>query len=289
MSRVDVRKTHKLYIGGAFPRSESGRTFEALDAKGNFLANMAKASKKDARDAVRAARSAFGGWSARTPYNRGQVIYRIAEVMEGRLDQLVDQLVVAEGVSAKKARTYAEAAVDRVVWYAGWADKYLQVLGNANPVSGPFFNLSTPEPTGVVAIVAPKVPLLALVSTVLPAITTGNTAVVVASEPYPIPAVTLAEIMATSDLPGGVVNLLTGSPAEIAPWLATHRDVDALDLTGIDDPDLARSLEADAAEDLKRVRRPGGSVKDGDWLAEPSLDRLQSWVEIKTVWHPIGV
>ena len=285
MSRVEVRKTHKLYIGGAFPRSESGRTYEALDAKGKFLANMAKASKKDARDAVRAARSAFSDWSARTPYNRGQVIYRIAEVMEGRLDQLVDQLVEAEGVSAKKARTFAEAAVDRVVWYAGWADKYLQVLGNANPVSGPFFNLSTPEPTGVVAMIAPKVPLLALVSTVLPAITTGNTVVVVASEQYPIPAVTLTEILATSDLPGGVVNLLTGSPAEIAPWLATHRDVDALDLTGIDDPDLARSLEADAAEDLKRVRRPG----EDDWIAEPSLDRLQSWVEIKTVWHPIGV
>ncbi len=285
MSRVEVRKTHKLYIGGAFPRSESGRTYEALDAKGKFIANMAKASKKDARDAVRAARSAFGGWSARTPYNRGQIIYRIAEVMEGRLDQLVDQLAEAEGVSAKKARTYAETAVDRVVWYAGWADKYLQVLGNANPVSGPFFNLSTPEPTGVVAMIAPRVPLLALVSTVLPAITTGNTVVVVASEQYPSPAVTLSEIMATSDLPGGVVNLLTGSPAEIAPWLATHRDVDALDLTGIDDPDLARSLEADAAEDLKRVRRPA----EDDWLAEPSLDRLQSWVEIKTVWHPIGV
>jgi len=283
--RLAVRKTHKLYIGGAFPRSESGRTFEALDSKGRFLANMAKASKKDARDAVRAARSAFGGWSARTPYNRGQVIYRIAEVMEGRRDQLASHLREAEGVTAKKADTYVDAAIDRVVWYAGWADKYLQVLGNANPVSGPFFNLSTPEPTGVVAIVAPEVPLLGLVSTVLPAITTGNTAVVVASEQYPIPAVTLAEIMATSDLPGGVVNLLTGSPAEIAPWLATHRDVDALDLTGIDDPDLARSLESDAAEDLKRVRRPG----EDDWIAEPSLDRLQSWVEIKTVWHPIGV
>jgi acyl-CoA reductase-like NAD-dependent aldehyde dehydrogenase len=285
MPRVEVRKTHKLYIGGAFPRSESGRTYEALDAKGRFLANMAKASKKDARDAVRAARSAFPGWSARTPYNRGQIIYRIAEVMEGRLDQLVDQLVEAEGVSAKKARTYAEAAVDRVVWYAGWADKFLQVLGNANPVSGPFFNLSTPEPTGVVAIVAPKVPLLAFVSTVLPAITTGNTVVVIASEPYPIPAVTMTEIMATSDLPGGVVNLLTGSPAEIAPWLATHRDVDALDLAGIDDPELARSLEADAADDLKRVRRPG----DDDWLAEPSLSRIEQWTEVKTVWHPIGV
>jgi acyl-CoA reductase-like NAD-dependent aldehyde dehydrogenase len=289
MSRVEVRKTHKLYIGGAFPRSESGRTYEALDAKGKFLANMAKASKKDARDAVRAARSAFPDWSARTPYNRGQVIYRIAEVMEGRREQLVSQLREATGITAKAAEKRVDATIDRVVWYAGWADKYLQVLGNANPVSGPFFNLSTPEPTGVVAIVAPTVPLLPFVSTVLPAITTGNTVVVVASEQHPIPAITLAEIMATSDLPGGVVNLLTGSPAEIAPWLATHLDVDALDLTGIDDPDLARSLEADAAQDLKRVRRPSGSVKDGDWVAEPSLDRLQSWVEIKTVWHPIGV
>ena len=285
MARLDVRKTYKLYIGGAFPRSESGRSFEALDAKGTFLANMAKASRKDARDAVRSARSAFGGWSARTPYNRGQVLYRIAEVMEGRREQLVAQVRDADGSTSKKAGAVVDAAIDRVVWYAGWADKFLQVLGNANPVSGPFFNLSTPEPTGVVAIVAPRDPLLGLVSTVLPAITTGNAVVVVASEQHPIPAVTLAEIMATSDLPGGVVNLLTGSPAEIAPWLATHLDVDALDLTGIDDADLARSLESDAAEDLKRVRRPG----EDDWFAEPSLARLEQWVEIKTVWHPIGV
>jgi len=285
MARVEVRKTHKLYIGGAFPRSESGRTYEALDAKGRFIANMAKASRKDARDAVRAARSAFPGWSSRTPYNRGQVIYRIAEVMEGRRDQLVDQLRQATGITAKVAEKRVDVTIDRVVWYAGWADKYVQVLGNANPVSGPFFNLSTPEPTGVVAIVAPTVPLLPFVSTVLPAITTGNTVVVVASEQHPVPAVTLAEIMATSDLPGGVVNLLTGSPAEIAPWLATHLDVDALDLSGIEDADLARSLESDAAEDLKRVRRPA----EEDWVAEPTLDRLQSWVEIKTVWHPIGV
>ena len=285
MSRVEVRKTHKLYIGGAFPRSESGRSFEALDAKGTFLANMAKASRKDARDAVRSARSAFDGWSGRTPYNRGQVLYRIAEVTEGRREQLVAQVREADGSTSKKADAVVDASIDRVVWYAGWADKFLQVLGNANPVSGPFFNLSTPEPTGVVAIVAPRDPLLGLVSTVLPAIATGNAVVVVASEQHPIPAVTLAEIMATSDLPGGVVNLLTGSPAEIAPWLATHLDVDALDLTGIDDPDLARSLESDAAQDLKRVRRPG----DEDWLSEPSLARLEQWVEIKTVWHPIGV
>ncbi len=285
MSRVEVRKTHKLYIGGAFPRSESGRTYEAVDAKGRFLANMAKASRKDARDAVQAARKAFPGWAARTPYNRGQVVYRVAELMESRRDQLVAQVRQADGSSAKKADAHVDAAIDRVVWYAGWADKYGQVLGNANQVSGPFFNHSAPEPTGVVAVVAPADPLLGLVSTVLPAVTTGNTVVVVASEAHPIPAVSLAEIMATSDLPGGVVNLLTGSAAEIAPWLATHLDVDALDLTGVDDPDLARSLESDAAEDLKRVRRPGPD----DWLAEPTLSRLEQWVEIKTVWHPIGV
>ncbi|TXL57306.1 aldehyde dehydrogenase family protein [Aeromicrobium terrae] len=297
MSRVEVRKTHKLYIGGAFPRSESGRTYEAVDAKGRFLANMAKASRKDGRDAVLAARKAFGGWSTRTPYNRGQILYRIAEVMEGRRDQLTTQLREAEGLSPKRTEAVVDAAVDRVVWYAGWADKYAQVLGNANPVSGPFFNLSSPEPTGVVAIVAPQGggagpraadgqgPLLGLVSTVLPAITTGNTVVVVASEAHPIPAVTLAEIMATSDLPSGVVNLLTGSSAEIAPWLATHSDVNGLDLTGVDDPELARTLESDGAENLKRVRRPS----DEDWLREPTLSRLEQWVETKTVWHPIGV
>ncbi len=287
MSRVEVRKTHKLYIGGAFPRSESGRTFEATGAKGEFLANMAKASRKDARDAVAAARKAFGGWSTRTPYNRGQVIYRIAEVMEGRRDQFIDELRTSEGVTEKKAITFVDAAIDRLVWYAGWADKYVQVLGNANAVSGPFFNLSTPEPTGVVAIVAPAGPLLGLVSVIAPAIATGNTVVVVASEQYPVPAVTLSEVMAASDVPGGVVNILTGSPAEIAPWLASHMDVNALDLAGVDDPALAAELEVASAENLKRVlRAPDEKV---DWLAEPSLARLEAFVETKTVWHPIGV
>lgn len=287
MTRVDVRKTHKLYIGGAFPRSESGRTYEALDAKGGFLANMALASRKDGRDAVVAARKAFGGWSTRTPYNRGQVVYRIAEVMEGRREQLVAELRAAEGLNDKRAVTYVDAAIDRVVWYAGWADKYVQVLGNANPVSGPFFNLSSPEPTGVVATVAPAGALLGLVSVVLPAIVTGNTVVVVASEKHPIPAVTLSEIMATSDLPGGVVNILTGRAAEIAPWLASHMDVNAIDLAGVDDPALAASLEVAAADNLKRVlRAPADTV---DWLAEPSLARLEAFVETKTVWHPIGV
>ncbi|WP_344770370.1 aldehyde dehydrogenase family protein [Aeromicrobium panaciterrae] len=287
MARVEVRKTHKLYIGGAFPRSESGRTYEALDSKGEFLANMAKGSRKDARDAVVAARKAFGGWSTRTPYNRGQVIYRIAEVMEGRRDQFIDDLRASEGVTEKKAITFVDAAIDRVVWYAGWADKYVQVLGNANAVSGPFFNLSTPEPTGVVAIVAPTGPLLGLVSVIAPAIVTGNTVVVIASEKYPVPAVTLSEVMAASDVPGGVVNILTGSAAEIAPWLASHMDVNALDLAGVDDAALAAELEVASAENLKRVlRAPAEKV---DWLAEPSLARLEAFVETKTVWHPIGV
>lgn len=287
MTRLDVRKTHKLYIGGAFPRSESGRTYEALDHKGNFLANMSQASRKDGRDAVLAARKAFGGWAGRTPYNRGQVLYRIAEVMEGRRDQFIEQLRAAEGLNAKTAATYVDAAIDRVVWYSGWTDKYVQVLGNANAVSGPFFNLSTPEPTGVVTIVAPRGALLGLVSVIAPVIATGNTAVVITSEDHPIPAVTLSEVMATSDLPGGVVNILTGKAADIGPWLASHMDVNALDLTGVDDPELAVALEVAAADNLKRVLRPPATKID--WLAEPSLDRLAAFVETKTVWHPIGV
>ncbi len=280
--RVEVRKTHKLYIGGAFPRSESGRTFEALDAKGTFLANMAKGSRKDARDAVRAARSAQSGWAGRTPYNRGQVIYRIAEVMEDRRDQLVEQLR-AVGSTPKQASTAVDLTVDRIVWYAGWADKFVQVLGNANPVSSPFFNLSSPEPTGVVAVLAPSDPLLGLVSTILPAVVTGNAVVVVADESAPIPAVTLAEILATSDVPGGVINVLTGSAAEIGPWLASHMDVNGIDLAGAGDD--AKDLEIASAENLKRVRRRAAE----DWTAEPDLTRLAQWTETKTVWHPIGV
>ncbi len=287
MARIDVRKTHKLYIGGAFPRSESGRTYEALDSKGNFIANMALASRKDGRDAVLAARKAFGGWAGRTPYNRGQVLYRIAEVMESRREQFIAQLRESEGLSEKVAATYVDAAIDRMVWYAGWADKYVQVLGNANAVSGPFFNLSSPEPTGVVAIVAPKGPLLGLVSVIAPAIATGNTVVVIASELHPIPAVTLSEVMATSDLPGGVVNILTGKYEEIGPWLASHMDVNAIDLTGVDDHGVAVDLEQAASDNLKRVVRPPSSKID--WLETPGTERLAAFVETKTVWHPIGV
>ena len=284
-TRLDVRKTYKLYIGGAFPRSESGRSYVVSDAKGKFLANASRASRKDARDAVKAARSAFGGWSARTAYNRGHVVYRIAEVLEGRRAQFEDELRVAEGVSAAKARQFVDAAIDRLVWYAGWADKIAQVTGGANQVAGPYFNHSAPEPTGVVAVVAPKGPLLGLVSVVAPLITTGNTCVVIASEQHPLTAITLAEVMATADVPGGVVNILTGQRAEIAPWLASHMDVNGLDLTGIDDPVLAKALEAAAAENLKRVRRPG----DEDLLAPPRLDRMTQFLETKTVWHPIGI
>jgi len=284
-TRLDVRKTWKLYIGGQFPRSESGRSYVVNDAKGAFLANASQASRKDARDAVKAARSAFGGWSGRTAYNRGQVVYRIAEVLEGRREQFEAELRSAEGISAAKARTYVDAAVDRLVWYAGWADKIAQVTGSANAVAGPYFNHSAPEPTGVVAIVAPRGPLLGLVSVVAPVIATGNTCVVIASEPHPLTAITLGEVMATSDLPGGVVNVLTGSVAEIAPWLASHMDVNGLDLTGVADPELARSLEEAAAENLKRVRRPGLE----DLLASPGLDRMTTFLETKTVWHPMGL
>lgn len=285
MARIDVKKTYKLYVGGEFPRSESGRSYVVNDAKGTLLANASQASRKDARDAVVAARKAFGGWSAKTAYNRGQVLYRIAEVLEGRSDQFVAELKAAEGLSQAKANTYVDAAVDRLVWYAGWADKITQVVGNANPVAGPYFNLSSPEPTGVVGIVAPRGPLLGLVSVVAPVIVTGNTCVVIASEPHPLTAITLGEVMATSDLPGGVVNVLTGSVAEIAPWLASHMDVNGLDLTGVEDAELATQLEASAADNLKRVRRPETS----DWLAVPGLDRMTDFLETKTVWHPIGI
>lgn len=285
-ARLAVRKTYKLFVGGAFPRSESGRSYPVTSPQGEFLANAALASRKDVRDAVLAARKAFPGWAGRTAYNRGQILYRVAEMLEGRREQFVAELVANEGVTARKAEPFVAAAIDRWVWYAGWADKIAQVYGNANPVAGPFFNLSSPEPTGVVGIVAPaRAPLLGLVSVVAPAIVTGNTVVVLASEPYPLPAITLAEVLATSDLPGGVVNLLTGRPAETAPWLASHMDVNAIDLAGVDDPALAVELERAAAENLKRVVRP---APDTDWRADPGTGRLTAFLETKTVWHPKG-
>jgi acyl-CoA reductase-like NAD-dependent aldehyde dehydrogenase len=287
--RLAVRKTYKLYVGGAFPRSESGRSYEVTDARGRFLANAAMASRKDARDAVVAARKAYGGWSGATAYNRGQVLYRVAEVMEGRRAQFVDEVAAGEGVTRPRAEKAVDAAVDRWVWYAGWADKIAQVAGSSNPVAGPYFDFSVPEPTGVVAVLAPQSSsLLGLISVLAPVIVSGNTAVVVASEARPLPAITMGEALATSDVPGGVVNLLTGRTAEIAPWLASHMDVNAVDLTGVaGDDDLARTLENDAAENLKRVIR--APAAEPDWTAEPGLGRLTAYLETKTVWHPVGI
>ena len=275
--RLSVPKTYKLAIGGAFPRSESGRTYEIVSAKGVFLANAAKASRKDARDAVVAARAAVKGWSGATAYNRGQVLYRVAEVLEGRRAQFVEEIAAQEGVSVAAAGTQVDDAIDLWVWYAGWCDKYAQVAGNANPVAGPYFNITVPEPTGVVAIVAPQdSALLGLVSVVAPALVAGNTVVVLASERFPLSAISLAEVLATSDLPGGVVNVLTGSSAEVAPWLASHADVNALDLAGADELDWV-DLEIAAADTLKRVLPPGP--------VEASPARIAAFTETKTVWH----
>ena len=285
--RVAVRKTYKLYIGGSFPRSESGRSYPVTAATGEFLANAAWASRKDVRDAVRAARAAFSGWSRATAYNRGQILYRIAEMLEGRRSQFADEVRAAEGVKRAAAEQIVDAAIDRWVWYAGWSDKVAQVYGAANPVAGPYFNLTTPEPTGVVGVVAPaESALLGLVSVIAPAIVTGNTTVVLASEQRPLPAITLAEVLATSDLPPGVVNLLTGRVAETLPWLASHLDVNALDLTGVTDPELAVEAETAAATNLKRVLRP--PTEPIDWTADPGLSRLTAFLEAKTVWHPKG-
>lgn len=289
MARVDVRKTYKLYIGGAFPRSESGYSYEVLDSKGKFVANAALASRKDARDAVAAARKAFPGWAGRTAYNRAQIVYRIAEVMEDRKPQFVQAVQQSEGGTTRAATAQVDAAIDRLVWYAGWADKLMQVIGNQNPVAGPYFNLTSPEPTGVVAVLAPQSSsLLGLVSVVAPAIVTGNTTVVVSSYPRPLPAVTFAEVLATSDVPGGVVNLLTGDPVTLGPWLASHMDVNAIDLVGVaGDQETATALEVAAADNLKRVRRAPDA--EPDWSVEPALSAMTDLVEFKTVWHPLGV
>ena len=285
--RLAVRKTYKLYVGGAFPRSESGRSYEVRSAAGEFLANASRASRKDVRDAVVAARRAFGGWSGRTAYNRAQILYRIAEMLEGRADQFADEVVASEGGSRDDARAIVDAAVDRWVWYAGWADKVSQVAGAANPVAGPYFNFSVPEPTGVVALLAPQASsLLGLVSVVAPAIVTGNTSVVVASRERPLPAISLAEVLATSDLPGGVVNLLTGYTDELAPVLAAHMDVNAIDLTGVA-TDQRAELEVAAADNVKRVLP--APAAEPDWTTDPGTERLLAPLEIKTVWHPVGV
>jgi acyl-CoA reductase-like NAD-dependent aldehyde dehydrogenase len=265
MSRLPVRKTYKLFIGGEFPRSESGRTYEAEGQ------NVARASRKDVRDSVRAARSAFPKWAGMTAYNRGQVLYRVAEMIEARRSEFADLCSGPKEV---------ERSIDRFVWYAGWADKLAQVIGSSNPVAGPYFNFTVPEPQGVAGILAPQEPALAgLVSRVAPALVGGNAVVVIASEPHPLAAVELAEALATADVPGGVVNILTGLREELAPVLASHMDVNALDVSGADG-DVAE-LERLAADNVKRIVR---GVADGQsaWEIEPFL-------ELKTVWHPIGV
>ena len=285
--RLAVRKTYKLYVGGAFPRSESGRSYEVRSADGEFLANASRASRKDVRDAVVAARKAFGGWSTRTAYNRAQILYRVAEMLEGRADQFADEVALAEGGTRDHVTATVASAVDRWVWYAGWADKVSQIAGAANPVAGPYFNFSVPEPTGVVAIMAPQgSSLLGLVSVVAPVIVTGNTVVVVASHERPLPAISLAEVLATSDLPGGVVNLLTGRTDELAPVLAAHMDVNAIDLTGVA-VDQRTELEVAAAENVKRVLPV--PADEPDWTDDPGTGRLLAPLEIKTVWHPVGI
>jgi acyl-CoA reductase-like NAD-dependent aldehyde dehydrogenase len=282
--RLSVAKTYKLYIGGAFPRSESGRSYPVRDSRGSFAANAAQASRKDVRDAVAAARKAFAGWSGATAYNRGQVLYRVAELLEGRREQFLAEVGTGEG---RRAQSIVDAAIDRWVWYAGWSDKIATVLGAANPVAGPYFSFAVPEPTGVVGVLAPQSSsLLGLVSVLAPVIATGNTAVVIASQDRPLPAITLSEVLATSDVPGGVVNILTGRTAELAPWLASHADVNALDLTGAPES-LRTDLERAAANTVKRVLR--AKPTEPDWTRLPDITRLRTFLESKTVWHPMGV
>ena len=279
-SRIDVLKTYKLFIGGAFPRSESGRTYSIKDSKGNHLANPCLASRKDLRDAVVVARGAFSGWSGFTAYNRGQILYRMAEILEGRTAQLVTEICALEGVTLRAATLQVQESIDLLVWYAGWSDKISALAGSTNPVAGPYYNFSIPEPMGVVAIFAAAKPsLLNLISAIASVIVSGNTAIVIASEKFPLPAITFAECMATSDLPGGVVNVLTGSSSELAPWVASHMDIDAIDATGLP-PRALKELQIAGAQNLKRIKVQSN-------LKAPQ--RILDFVETKTVWHPIGI
>jgi acyl-CoA reductase-like NAD-dependent aldehyde dehydrogenase len=291
--RIAVRKTYKLYVGGQFPRSESGRSYVIRAPDGAPLANAVRASKKDVRDAVRAARAAFVGWDAKTAMNRGQVLYRVAELLEGRRAEFEAEVARSEGLSERDAALQVGRAIDRWVWYAGWADKITQLLGTVNPVAAPYFDFSIPEPTGVVGVIAPESSsLLGLVSRLAPVVVSGNSAVVVASETRPLPAVTLGEVLATSDVPGGVINILTGYRRELVPILAGHMDVNGLDAWGVDAESL-ESVEVTAMENLKRVARRPRSARDGfDWLDDDRAQRpewISAFLETKTVWHPIGV
>ena len=287
MNRLDVKKTYKLYIGGKFPRSESGRYLPAHSAKGEHLDNFAHASRKDFRDAVVAARAATGGWGKATAYNRGQILYRAAEMLQNRASEMVAEIARSTGVSAAKAKGEVTLAIDRLVHFAGWTDKYSQVFGSVNPVATPHFNFTTPEPTGVVIVLAPDEPsLLALVSLVAPVVLSGNTAIVVASEKFPLPAATFAEILATSDLPGGVVNILTGKRAELIPHIAAHMDVNAI-VDGAGDAETSVKLQAGVAMNLKRYANHAAT----DWFSTKAEDpyRILDTIEFKTAWHPIGI
>ncbi len=285
MTHLAVSKTYKLFIGGAFPRSESGRTYQARDRKGNFMANAALASRKDLREAVVAARKGYATWSKATAYNRGQVIYRIAEMLESRRTEFAELITISTGAAREDATAEVEAAIDRLVHYAGWTDKLAAVMGSANPVSSPYFSYSAPEPMGVVGVLAPSgSPLLGLISVITPVITSGNACVLIATEEDPSVAITFAEVTAISDVPAGVINILTGRTSELAPHLAAHADVNALDLTG-SDPEIRASLEEAAAETVKRVYVPKG---EPNFAAPPGTARLRAFLEIKTVWHPTG-
>ena len=278
--RIDVMKTYKLFINGSFPRSESGRVYEILDAKGKFLANPCNGSRKDLRESVVAARAAHSGWSSATAFNRGQILYRVAEIMQGRIDQFVAELVAQEGLTPAAAKIQVQSAIDTWVWYAGWCDKIDSISGSTNPVSGPFYNFSIPESLGVVAIFADSKPsLLNLVSALAAVIATGNTAILIASQKYPLCAITLAECLATSDVPAGVVNILTGKLDQFVTWVGSHMEIDGVDATGLGSKDLAEVKEL-GSENLKRIYVFNDSK---------STKRMSNFMEIKTVWHPIGI
>ena len=280
MSRIDVNKTYKLFIGGAFPRSESGRVYEIKGANKKFIANPSLASRKDLRDAVVAAKAAQPGWANATAFNRGQILYRIAEIMEGRSEQFVDEICALEGVTNKVAKSQVEAAIDTWVWYSGWCDKLSSVTGSLNQVSGPFYNFTTPESLGVVAIFAETKPsLLGVVRTLAPVLAGGNSAVLIASENYPLPAITLSEALATSDVPSGVVNILTGKNAELAPWVGSHMEIDGVDVAGLSKKQ-EEELKLVGADNLKRIFR---------FNPDNHPERILSFMEQKTVWHPIGI
>jgi acyl-CoA reductase-like NAD-dependent aldehyde dehydrogenase len=280
MSRIDVNKTYKLFIGGAFPRSESGRVYEIKGANKKFIANPALASRKDLRDAVVVAKAAQSGWTNATAFNRGQILYRVAEIMQGRSDQFIDEICALEGVTTKVAKTQVEEAIDTWVWYSGWCDKLSSVTGSLNQVSGPFYNFTTPEALGVIAIFAENKPsLLGVVRTLAPVIASGNSAVLIASESYPLPAITLSEVLATSDVPGGVVNILTGKIAELAPWVGSHMEIDGVDVAGLSKKQ-EEELKLVGADNLKRIFR---------FSPTNHPERILSFMEQKTVWHPIGL